>query len=122
MNYNFNQNKSFSYKLNSNSYDNENCILKFSNCDKKFPLWNLNKTELKAFISFAKKIENLSWKEIKFYDGFNYEPLPNLTPPSNLEKDITLHSMRISQKFRIIGYRLESFFYIVWFDKNHITC
>ena len=39
----------------------------------------------------------------------------------NIEKDITLSSIRASEKFRLIGYRQEQYFYIVWFDRNHLT-
>ena len=123
MSHNFGKtNNNFDYNLKKENTEDEKCILSFSQCDDKYPLWDLNKRELKAFIAFAKRIESLSWREIKTSDGLNYESLPQLTKPQNLDKDITLYSMRITQKFRIIGHRQKQFFYIIWFDKNHKTC
>jgi hypothetical protein len=48
-----------------------------------------------------------------------FENIPEINKPDTLEKDITLSSIRVTQKFRIIGYRQEQYFYIVWFDRNH---
>ena len=111
------------YQLKKNNNDDKNCILKFSSCHDKYPLWELNKNELKSFIEYAKKVEGLLWQEIKVYKGLKYESLPNISPrPDNIDNDITLSSMRLSDKFRIIGYREKDCFYIVWFDKNHKTC
>ena len=61
----------------------------------------------------------LKWRDIKTYPGLKFENLPNISKPDNIDKDITLNSMRVNQKFRISGYRQEEFFYVVWFDKNH---
>lgn len=104
------------------SNDDKYCILKFSRCDDKYPIWNLSKRELKDFIKFCKKIENMTWKDIRKDIGLKYEILKNLDKPVFLSEDVTLHSMRLSQKSRIIGYRESEFFYIVWFDNNHETC
>lgn len=123
MNRNFGKNgNNFNYSLKNNNTDDEKCILMFTQCDDKYPLWKLNSTELKEFISFAKKIESLPWRDIKTLSGLNFESLQNCKKPNSIDKDITLYSMRINQKFRIIGYRVDRFFYIVWFDKNHETC
>ena len=37
------------------------------------------------------------------------------------DRDIILSSLRVTDKFRLIGYRQEEYFCIVWFDKNHET-
>ena len=111
-------NKIDSYKLKQ-SNDDKYCTLKFSSCDDKFPLYVLTKEELKAFIAFAKKIENLTWKDIKTYRGLKFEEIENLVKPDNISKDITLCSLRVSKKFRIVGYRQDEYFYIVWFDAQH---
>ncbi len=111
------------YQLKTDNTDDKKCVLKFGSCHEKYPLWDLNKSELKNFIDYAKKVESLSWKEIKIYQGLKYENLPNINPrPDNIDNDITLSSMRLSNKFRIIGYREKEYFCIVWFDKNHVTC
>lgn len=104
------------------SADNKFCTLKFSMCDDKYPLYALNSNELKEFVDFAKKVEKIEWKDIKNYRGLRYEVLKNMKMPDNISKDITIRSMRLSDKFRIIGFRDEEYFYIVWFDNNHLTC
>lgn len=119
--------KSKSYKpqdtyLIKNSSDNTTCTLKFSMCDDKYPLCNLNSNELKEFVQFAKKVEKIEWRDIKNYKGLRYEVLHNMKMPNNISKDMTIRSMRLSNKFRIIGYRDTEYFYIVWFDNNHVTC
>lgn len=103
--------------------DDKQCRLRFIDCHKSYPLQNLNKKELKEFISFAKKIETLTWKSIKFEDnGLHYKTLTGKSLPPNTNDHIRSESMRVSKKFRIIGYRDDEYFYIVWFDNNHNTC
>lgn len=103
--------------------DDKQCRLRFIDCHKKYPLEDLNKKELKAFINFAKKIERLTWRNIKFEDkSLNYETLNSFKLPTNSNGYINAESMRVTEKFRIIGYRDNEYFYIVWFDNNHKTC
>lgn len=104
------------------NFDNKTCVLKFSMCDDKYPMYELNSNEIKEFIKFAKKVENTAWKDIKNDHGLRYEILKNYNKPKNISTDVTISSMRLSQKFRIIGYRQNEYFYIVWFDNNHETC
>lgn len=100
--------------------DDKECRLRFVDCHKKYPLDKLNSRELKAFIEFAKKIEKKTWKDIKFKDNsFNYETIDNKELPTNSNGVIRMESLRVNGKFRIIGYRDNEYFYIVWFDKNH---
>lgn len=102
------------------NYDNTTCNLKFSRCDdNKYQLWTLNKEQLKRFVSFAKKIENMKWIEIKQAKSYHYENINNLVKPDFISKDIILKSIRVDGKFRIYGYRIDSDFYIIWFDPNH---
>lgn len=110
------------YELKTHGSDDDFCLLKFSSCDDKYPMHKMNKDRIKEFINFAKKVENLTWKDIKSHSSLNYETLSGLDKPNNIPKDVTLTSMRMSQKARIIGYRQQEFFYIVWFDINHKTC
>lgn len=110
------------YKLKKTSCDDKKCLLKFSDCDKKYPMYKLSSNEIKEFVNYAKLVESLEWEKILIHTGLNYEMLRQLTPPSNISRDINLYSMRMSQKTRIIGYRQNEFFNIVWFDKNHDTC
>lgn len=100
--------------------DEKTCNLKFSKCDdNKCQLWDLGKRELKQFVSFAKKIENLRWIDIFRSKSFNFESISNLQKPDFLSKEVTLKSIRVTQEFRIYGYRSDADFYIIWFDPNH---
>lgn len=117
------KNESSFYELNKNNGDDEKCCLKFSQCDdNKYQLYDLSKDNLKSFIDYAKKVEKMPWREIYFCRGLNYEKLDNFKLPDYIDKSITAHSMRVDKKFRVIGYRSDSFFYIIWFDNNHETC
>ena len=58
MKYEFGNIKEFNYKLNCENNDDKTGLLKFSQCDEKYPLHELQKEELKAFISFAKIFES----------------------------------------------------------------
>ena len=110
------------YKLNKqiSTDDDKQCRLRFIDCHKRFPLEDLNKKELKGFIQFAQKIECKTWKDIKFNDNsLNYETIRNKKLPSNSNGIIDMESLRVDGKFRIIGYRDNEYFYIVWFDHNH---
>ncbi len=100
--------------------DEESCNLKFSKCDEnKYQLWNLDKEHLKSFVSFAKKIESMKWCEIKKSKGFHYEDINSLPLPKYISEDITMKSIRVTQEFRIYGYRMNADFYIIWFDPSH---
>lgn len=100
--------------------DDKQCRLRFVDCHKKYPLEDLSKQELKGFIDFAKKVENKTWKDIKFNDNsFNYETIKNLKLPANSNGIIAAETLRVTKKFRLVGYRDNEYFYIVWFDKTH---
>ena len=108
------------YNLKKDTEDNKKCILKFSLCDdNKFKMDNMNSRNIKEFIKFAKKVENMTWKDIRNDQGLKYEAIKQLKPPIYISSDITLHSMRMGQKSRVIGFKENEFFYIVWFDPNH---
>ena len=111
------------YSLDKDNENDKTCCLKFSHCDEnKYRLCELNKQELETFISYAKKVEKLSWQDINSCKGLRYEKIDDLDIPDYLENSISLYSMRLSRKFRILGYRSHEFFFIVWFDNNHETC
>lgn len=81
-------------------------------------------TELKLLIECFKKIEALKWKDIFKDSGLNWERNSNIAIqlPSGLPEDSKLHSVRVDGKKRIYGYRVQEYFYIIWFDRNHIVC
>lgn len=97
--------------------------MKFSHCDEnRFQLYELSKEELKTFVSYAKKVEKLPWQEIYHHKGLNYEKLNSINVPDYLDRNISIYSMRADKKFRILGYRNDCNFYIIWFDNNHEIC
>lgn len=105
---------------NISNNDEKTCNLKFSNCDdNKCQLWDLTKDELKAFVSFAKKIESTIWSDIQRSKGFQYENVNSLKKPDFISEDVVLKSLRVNQTFRIYGYRSGTDFFIIWFDPNH---
>lgn len=115
--------KSNFYSLDKENNNDKNCCLKFSQCDEnKYQLWELGKDELKTFISYAKKVEKIAWQDILHHKGLNFEKLSNMPIPEYIDKSVGIYSMRVDKKFRIIGYRSEFYFYILWFDNNHETC
>ena len=65
--YKFIKNEEPNYKLNINGSDEKTCNLKFSMCDDKYPMYKLKQDELKEFIKFAKKVENLEWKDVNYH-------------------------------------------------------
>ena len=109
------------YQIRHNTDDDLICRLIFANCHDKYPLEKLASKDLKAFIEFCKKIEKMSWKDIKIDEGLNYETPKhfNVAMPDLFSKDATAVSFRASRKFRIIGWRERDCLNLMWFDKNH---
>jgi len=109
-------------KLNTEKSDDDHiCVLRFAYCHSKYPLEKLSGKDLKSLINFFQKIEVMTWKEIKIDEGFNYETPKyfNVNMPDFFPKDATPVSFRVTQKFRIIGWRESYYLNIMWFDKNH---
>lgn len=104
------------------NYDDYICLIKFEYCDRKFPLEKLSNKQLKSLMTFLKKIEKCTWKHIKNEDkSLKYEIIdnPNQNIPKNVPMDARIISLRVSEKFRVIGFRSKENLYIIWFDKNH---
>lgn len=101
--------------------DDKVCHIKFCFCHNKYPLEKLGAKELKSLISFFKKIEVMTWTAIKIDNGLNYETPTYFkdSMPDSFPIDATAISMRVSKKFRIIGWREAHYLNIMWFDKNH---
>lgn len=111
------------HALKTNNSEDKTCCIKFSHCDdNKYQLQRLNKEEIKKFVSYVKKVETLKWQQIKTHKGLKYETLSDITPPSYIDENITIKSMRVDGKFRVVGFRSNEFYYILWFDNNHETC
>lgn len=118
-------------KINKNatnlkgSTNNKKAKLTFSSCCEKHCLLSgWVKEELKTLISKFKRIEKLTWKEIRTDSSLNYKQVTkiNIKPPDTFPPESSLCSLEITKQARIFGYRTDEFFNIIWFDKNHIVC
>lgn len=116
----------------SRSTDDEHPSFRFSHADKnRWFLSDWTSQEINELIEGLKKIEKYTWGQIKGHGakkrgesvGTGYK-LINKHPklPENVPEDVRLSEMRIDEKKRIFGFRLESVYYIIWFDRNHEIC
>jgi len=111
--------------------DNEKPSFRFTYADKnRWTLSDWTPSEIKDLIEGLKKIEKYTWGQIKSHGsknrgqsvGTGYKLIndPPPLPPELQNKDIT--EMRIDRTKRIFGFRVNSIYYIVWFDRNHSVC
>lgn len=107
------------------STDNEKLVFSFKYVDpNKWLLSDWQGKELIELIECFKKMENMTWKEIKDHKGLKYSAIHN--PPKinhfEISEDITICEVRVCQVKRIHGFRLGKVFHVVWFDKDHSVC
>lgn len=111
--------------LNDINYDERKGKLAFSSaCNRRCLISDWQKSELENLIETFKKFESIEWKKIYDDSGLNWERNSHIAIklPKSFPKDAKLHSIRVNGKMRLYGYRVQEFFYIVWFDKNHEVC
>ena len=96
----------------------------FSPSHQCFSDWN--KIELKAFSSFTEKLKKVNWRQVRESEGFGYKvhKKRNILPGKGLaikeiSPDIPASELRITQRARIHGFRMNSAFFVVWLDKDH---
>jgi hypothetical protein len=114
------------------SADDERPSFRFTYADKN--RWVLSKwspSEIKDLIEGLKKIERYTWAEIQCHGskkrgesvGTGYKLIDNHPDlPDNIPEDTRLSEMRIDDKKRIFGFRVQSVYYIIWFDCDHSVC
>lgn len=112
-------------KLQGISFDDTKAILSFLYADKtKWKLSSWKNTELDDLISCFQEIESLTWNDIKKSKGLKYGSVHN--PPeinnNNISWDVDVKEMRVDRRKRIMGFRVQNIFYIVWFDRDHSVC
>ena len=111
--------------------DNDKPSFRFTYADKnRWTLSDWTPTEIKDLIEGLKKIEKYTWGQIKSHGsknrgqsvGTGYKLIsdPPALPLELQKKDIT--EMRIDRKKRIFGFRENSVYYIIWFDRDHSVC
>ena len=89
-----------------------------------------NADQLRSVANTLRVMTTLSWQEIyrsarkgvgksglawtPYHDRAIRRPRPDTIPA-----EVKLAGIRVSEKFRILGYRLEDTFYVIWFDPSH---
>ncbi len=111
------------------STDDEHPSFRFTYTDKnRWLLSDWTSSEINDLIEGLKKIEKYTWTQIKSHGskkrgdsvGTGYKLIDNHPSlPDNIPEDQRLSEMRIDDKKRIFGFRVQSIYYIVWFDRNH---
>ena len=114
------------------SADDENPSFKFTYADKnRWVLSDWTPSEIKDLIEGLKKIEKYTWKQIRDHGskkrgesvGTGYKLIDkHPTLPDDIPEDARLSEMRIDDKKRIFGFRVQSVYYIIWFDRDHSVC
>ncbi len=114
------------------SADDEFPSFRFTYADKN--RWVLSKwssSEINDLIEGLKKIERYTWAQIQCHGskkpgesvGTGYKLIDNHPDlPDNIPEDTRLSEMRIDDKKRIFGFRVQSVYYIIWFDRDHSVC
>jgi hypothetical protein len=80
--------------------------------------------ELKSFTKFIEILRQQKWEEIKKNDGLKYKEhnrskLPNKRILTSISPETTLFELRVTQKARVHGFKVQSAFFLVWLDRNH---
>ncbi|MEH2148588.1 MAG6450 family protein [Nostoc sp.] len=96
--------------------------------------WCLSKWEAEEIVDLMRalqKIENHTWLQIKSQGsktrgesvGCGFKVIKqHPTLPSSVSDDTVISEMRVCKKKRIFGFRIDSIYYIVWFDRDHSVC
>ncbi len=88
-----------------------------------YPLHEWEGDEIKQLVKQLKMMEGLTWLEIKKHGGLRWKALDIKTlkcrVPDYIPKEQTLAEFRISQEMRVMGYRDDTIFCIVCFDRGH---
>jgi hypothetical protein len=114
------------------STDDEHPSFRFTYADKnRWTLAEWTSSEINDFIEGLKKIEKYTWAQIKGHGSkkrgesvaTGYKLITNHPSlPDNIPEDVKLSEMRIDEKKRIFGFRVQGVYYIIWFDRDHSVC
>lgn len=96
------------------NYDKEKALLSFSYADdNKFKMseW-LRKNDLNDLIKCFKKVESLTWNDIKKDSGLRYKSIDDITHklPQNLPEDVELKEIRVCIKKDYLDIELIIYF------------
>jgi hypothetical protein len=114
------------------STDHQNPSFRFAYADEnRWRLSDWQPDEILDLVRNLKKIEKHTWSQIKGQGsrhrgdtvGCGYKIINNLPSlPEGVSEDHKISEMRICQRKRIFGFRMNSIYYIVWFDRDHSIC
>lgn len=111
------------------SADDEHPSFRFTYADKnRCVLSDWTSSEINDLIEGLKKIEKYTWGQIRCHGskkrgesvGTGYKLIDK--HPDNIPEDKRLSEIRIDEKKRIFGFRVQSIYYIIWFDRDHSVC
>lgn len=97
-----------------------------------FSKWG--KTELKGFTKLITTIAESNWDDIPKHKGLGHtildvSTLKNSTAKSkinvlrkNLSADINFFELRVNQKARVHGFKINETFHLVFLDRGHKVC
>lgn len=86
-------------------------------------LQDWEKDEIKQLVKRLILLEQLTWHGVKTHGGLRWKTLDTSSLrcaiPANIPEEQTIAEFRVSQRMRVMGYRQDRTFYLVWFDRNH---
>jgi hypothetical protein len=114
------------------STDDFNPSFRFTYADENnWCLSEWNASEIDDLIRALKKIEKYTWSQIKTQGsktkgesvGCGFKVIKqHPVLPERISEDVNISEMRVCVKKRIFGFRIDSVYYIVWFDRDHSVC
>jgi hypothetical protein len=78
-------------------------------------LFRLEATELKQVIASLRRLRELEWRAVYRHKGFRWEAIEHLKAPN----DAKVHSLRLSQKIRVLAFRDGEFLRFVSLHPDH---
>jgi len=112
------------------STDHENPSFRFGHADEnRYRLRDWSGPEIDQLLQTLRRMERLTWREIKTTGGqgrssggLGYKPIERRSLPSlpdGMPPDVQIHEVRVSERMRLFGYRVDAIFHLVWFDREH---
>ena len=107
-------------------------IKEFQNDFECFSDWS--SAEMSKFWNFNNKLHNATWQQVYSTSstgankrGFALTYIPKENYPSNqfinnLSEDIKMFELRVDDKMRVHGFRIEQYFYLCYLDREHKIC
>ena len=77
--------------------------------------FRLAAAELKQVVASLGRLRELEWNTLYRHTGYQWEHISHLKGPA----DVKVHSLRLSQKIRAIGYRDGDFLRLVSLHPDH---